>query len=138
VRRLKDYILEYNSNVDAGSPKTQKQIIEKILNQEKEKQASTLKLARRTKTAPIHDELIAEVREREQKRKREEHKEPTQSSPNKKLREYSPLSPFSIDDDEIEQFCNATPQQLITKKKTTITTVTTTEEEEIIELSPQF
>lgn len=98
-----------------------------------------------TSQPSIHNSLIAEIRERDQKRKKEESivqeceksNDTSSTSPNKRLKMVStpPIEVEILSSPDEEAATTSYRDLIITQKETM---VATTEEEEVLELSPSF
>ncbi|KAL0476280.1 postreplication repair E3 ubiquitin-protein ligase rad18 [Acrasis kona] len=68
VRRLKNFIIEYNTCIDSGTLKSNEQIVDKILSRENrlKPKLSIFKKNTQSKEPNIHKLLIDEIRQREQ------------------------------------------------------------------------
>jgi hypothetical protein len=118
-RRLKDFILEWNINIDTGSKRTMEQVVDRVLAKEKQRTSSKLNLFKHKQSPPIFNRLIAETKERS-KRQREE-----QEEKNKKLK----MSPILVD---CEVGMDEAPAEPVVEDLVTII------EDEIIQFSPDF
>jgi uncharacterized C2H2 Zn-finger protein len=129
IKRLKEFIIEWNINVDDGCKLSIEQVASNVIKQEKQREVNKLFSKRINKigmqhTVNIHNRLIAEVRERENKRKRDE----LSLSNGGLLQEL----------DSHEDIPNTSPSKRLKETCITPPLQNSTSEEEVIELSPEF